>query len=192
MFAKALNRNLDLQRFKVLYICGNYSSVLCRLDRRFQDLEIRRAFTIFQLMTILEEARHSLIIIEHDPLLYEDAQGIVEYVFPRVARCLQRCRSPALLTWNRYFPGGYDQKCLQSILLRQWAESYDEAYFESLSKSAEEPDHPRGLDMIKLPWKRGARPLEPRPTVNPRLMEFRRPKRFWPRSFMLGPARWRR
>ena len=28
-------------------------------------------------MTILEEARHSLIIIEHDPLLSEDAQGMV-------------------------------------------------------------------------------------------------------------------
>ena len=28
MFARALNRNLNLQRFKVLYICGNYSSVL--------------------------------------------------------------------------------------------------------------------------------------------------------------------
>ncbi|MGD0953199.1 MAG: hypothetical protein ABR985_12535 [Methanotrichaceae archaeon] len=62
-----LNCNLNLQRFKVLYICGNYSSVLSRLDRRFQDLDIRRAFTVFQLMTILEEARHSLIIIEHDP-----------------------------------------------------------------------------------------------------------------------------
>jgi hypothetical protein len=31
-------------------------------------------------MTILEEARHSLIIIENDPILYEDAQGMVEYV----------------------------------------------------------------------------------------------------------------
>jgi hypothetical protein len=31
-------------------------------------------------MTILEESRNSLIIIEHDPLLYEDAQGMVEYV----------------------------------------------------------------------------------------------------------------
>ena len=80
MFAKALNRNLNLQRFKVLYICGNYSSVLSRLDRKFVDLEIRRAFTVFQLMTILEEAHHSLVVIEHDPLLYEDAQGMVEYV----------------------------------------------------------------------------------------------------------------
>ena len=80
MFAKALNHNLNLQRFKVLYICGNYSLVLSRLDRKFQELDIRRAFTVFQLMTILEEARHSLIVIEHDPMLYEDAQGMVEYV----------------------------------------------------------------------------------------------------------------
>jgi hypothetical protein len=59
------------------------------LDRRFQDLEIRRAFTVFQLMTILEEARHSLIVIEHDPLLYEDAQEMVEYV-SKVCTMLQK------------------------------------------------------------------------------------------------------
>jgi hypothetical protein len=43
-------------------------------------LEIRRAFTVFQLMTVLEEARHSIIIVEHDPMLYEDAAEMVEYV----------------------------------------------------------------------------------------------------------------
>lgn len=80
MFIQALNRNLDLQRYKVLYICGNYSSILSRLDRKFQDLDIRRAFTLFQLMTVLEEAKHSLILIEHDPLLYEDAAEMVDYV----------------------------------------------------------------------------------------------------------------
>jgi hypothetical protein len=37
---------------------GNYSSILSKLDRRFQDFEIRQAFTAFQLMTILEEARN--------------------------------------------------------------------------------------------------------------------------------------
>jgi len=31
-------------------------------------------------MTILGEARHSLILIEHDPLLYEDAREMTEYV----------------------------------------------------------------------------------------------------------------
>jgi hypothetical protein len=31
-------------------------------------------------MIILEEALHSLIMIEHDPLLYEDASGMIELV----------------------------------------------------------------------------------------------------------------
>ncbi len=55
MFIHALNRNQNLQRFKVIYVCGNYSAILSKLDRRFEALEIRRAFTCFQLMTILEE-----------------------------------------------------------------------------------------------------------------------------------------
>ncbi len=80
MFIQALNRNLNLQRFRVLYMTGNYSAILSRLDRRFEALEIRRGFTVFQLMTILEEAHHSLIFIEHDPLLYEDAVEMTEYV----------------------------------------------------------------------------------------------------------------
>jgi hypothetical protein len=65
----------------VLYICRNYSDILGKLDRKFMDLEIRRAFTIFQLMTTLEKAHNSSIIIEHDPFLYEDATGMIELVF---------------------------------------------------------------------------------------------------------------
>jgi len=80
MFIQALNRNLNLQRFNVLYVTGNYSAILSKLDRRFVDLQIRRGFTVFQLMTILEEAHHSLIFVEHDPMLYEDAREMTEYV----------------------------------------------------------------------------------------------------------------
>jgi len=80
MFIQALNRNLNLQRFNVLYVTGNYSSILSKLDRRFVDLHIRRGFTVFQLMTILEESHHSLIFVEHDPMLYEDAREMTEYV----------------------------------------------------------------------------------------------------------------
>ena len=71
---------LNLQLFKVLFVTGNYSGILSRLHRRFTELEIRRGFTTFQLMTILEEVHHSLIIVEHDPLLYEDAQEMTEYI----------------------------------------------------------------------------------------------------------------
>ncbi len=77
---------------------GTTPQFLSRLDRRFQDQEIRRAFTVFQFMTILEKARYSLIVIEHDPLLYEDAQGMVEYVSQGLHDAAKG-RSPALLTW---------------------------------------------------------------------------------------------
>lgn len=80
MLIESLNSHLDLQRYKVLYISGNYSRILSRLNRNFTELEIRRAFTSFQLMTILEENHHSFLIVEHDPLLYEDAEEMVEYV----------------------------------------------------------------------------------------------------------------
>jgi hypothetical protein len=80
MFIQALNKNLNLQRYKVLFVSGNYSGILSKLDRRFTELEIRRGFTVFQLITILEEAYHSLIIVEHDPMLYEDEAEMVEFI----------------------------------------------------------------------------------------------------------------
>ena len=80
MFIQALNRNLNLQRLRVIYVCGNYSSILSSLDRRFDALDVRRAFTVFQLMTVLEQNHNTIVMIEHDPLLYEDAQEMAEYV----------------------------------------------------------------------------------------------------------------
>jgi DNA polymerase I len=80
LLAGAINSHLDLQRYKVLFICGNYSRILSRLNRNITELDVRRAFTVFQLMTILEENHHSFLIVEHDSLLYEDAEEMVEYL----------------------------------------------------------------------------------------------------------------
>jgi hypothetical protein len=52
LFIEMLNRNLNMQRFKVLYVTGNYSGILRRLHRKFTELEIRRRFTTFQLITM--------------------------------------------------------------------------------------------------------------------------------------------
>jgi len=79
-FIEMLNRNPNLQRYKILYVSGNFSGILSRLHRTFTELEVRRGFTTFQIMTILEESHHSLIIIEHDPIIYEDSAEMVEYV----------------------------------------------------------------------------------------------------------------
>jgi DNA polymerase I len=80
MLADAINSNPNLQRYKVLFISGNYSRILSRLNRNITELDVRRAFTCFQLMTMLDENHHTFLIVEHDPLLYEDASEMVEYI----------------------------------------------------------------------------------------------------------------
>jgi hypothetical protein len=65
-----LNRCLDLQRYKIAFICGRSSS---RLDLNIIERDVRRAFTAFRLMIILEENHHSFLIVGHEPLLQEDA-----------------------------------------------------------------------------------------------------------------------
>lgn len=61
-------------------ISGSLGVKNSRLNRNITELDVRRAFTCFQLMTILEENHHSFLIVEHDPLLYEDASEMVEYI----------------------------------------------------------------------------------------------------------------
>ncbi|MDF0590431.1 hypothetical protein [Candidatus Methanocrinis natronophilus] len=81
MLVDSLNYNLkEIERLQVLYVSGNYSRILDKLDRRFAELDVRRAFTAYQLMTILKEAYQTLIILEHDPTFFEAAAGMAEYV----------------------------------------------------------------------------------------------------------------
>jgi DNA polymerase I len=51
MLVDALNSHLELQRYKILFICGNYSRILSRLDRNFTEMEVRRAFTCWRKTT---------------------------------------------------------------------------------------------------------------------------------------------
>jgi hypothetical protein len=55
-------------------------------------------------------------------------------------------------------------------------------------KQGEEPEHPRSLDMIKSPWKRVARPLETKITVNPRLIELETAKQILEEIFHARPS----
>jgi len=48
------------------------------LNRNFTELEVRRAFTSFQLMTVLEENHHSFLIVEHEPDALRGRQRDVE------------------------------------------------------------------------------------------------------------------
>jgi len=75
-----LNDNPVLQRFLFLFISGNYSHLLTGINRRSVNIEVRRAFTAFQLLTILKESYHTIIFVEHDPSLYDGAEDVVDAV----------------------------------------------------------------------------------------------------------------
>ncbi|MFZ2473368.1 MAG: hypothetical protein WAW52_15670 [Methanothrix sp.] len=45
MLVDAINSSLNLQRYKVLFVSGNYSRILSRLNRNVTELDVCRAFT---------------------------------------------------------------------------------------------------------------------------------------------------
>ena len=52
----------------------SYREFMCKcLNRNITEMDVRRAFTSFQLMTILDKNHHSFLIVEHNSLLYENA-----------------------------------------------------------------------------------------------------------------------
>jgi hypothetical protein len=73
----ALNSNPDLGRFLFLFVRGNYSRLLFRLNRTSSNFEICRPFTADQLLTLLKEASHTVIFIEHDPMLFDGADPLL-------------------------------------------------------------------------------------------------------------------
>jgi len=74
----ALNSNRDLQRFLFLYVCGNYSRILSGISRTSDNFEVRRPFTADQFLTVVNEASHTVIFIEHDPTLFDGAGRMLD------------------------------------------------------------------------------------------------------------------
>lgn len=73
----ALNGNPDLGRFLFLFLCGNYSRILSRVNRTSSNFEIRRPFTADQLLAALNDAGHTVIFLEHDPTLFDGADRLL-------------------------------------------------------------------------------------------------------------------
>jgi hypothetical protein len=89
-----IEARMTTPRQRLLYICGNYSRFLSRIDRCCSDFAVRRAFTVHQLFTILDEADESLIILEHDGSLYDDANEAVGHVG---MACRDRARTATVI-----------------------------------------------------------------------------------------------
>ena len=89
----ALNSNTDLQRFLFLYVCGNYSRILSGISRTSNNFEVRRPFTADQLLTVIIEASHTIVFVEHDPTLFDGA----ERLFVPIASALKQAGREALV-----------------------------------------------------------------------------------------------
>jgi hypothetical protein len=81
----ALNNNIDLQRFLFLYVSGNYSRLLSSINRSSKNFEVCRAFTAHQLFTILKEVSHTVLLLEHDPTVFDGAAEMM----PQIAGMLR-------------------------------------------------------------------------------------------------------
>jgi DNA polymerase I len=74
---EALNGNPELGRFLFLFVCGNYSRLISQIGRSSVNFEVRRPFTADQLLTVIKEAGHTIIFIEHDATLFDSAERLI-------------------------------------------------------------------------------------------------------------------
>lgn len=98
-----LNDNPVLRRFLFLFVSGNCSRLLTGINRRSVSIEVRRAFTAFQLLQILRESYHTIVFVEHDPSLYEGAGGEMA---PQVGEGLRQAGQSALVVLYAESPDG--------------------------------------------------------------------------------------
>ncbi len=81
VLAAAVTGCLRLHHDRVLYVSGNYPTVLTGLDRKERTFHVRRALTAYQLLSILDEAwAEETVIIEHDRGLFDDAPETAEAI----------------------------------------------------------------------------------------------------------------
>jgi hypothetical protein len=86
---KGINSNPVIGRYTTLLVSGNFSRLLDGISRTSGNFEVRRSFTVHQLLAVLREDGHSIVIVEHDPTLYDDA-GDAKRVVPPTMKELSR------------------------------------------------------------------------------------------------------
>jgi len=99
-----LNDNPVIERYTTLFISGNFSRILDGINRRSTNFNIQRAFTVHQLLTILHETYHTIVFLEHDPTIYDDA-GQVKTMIPRALKEISHDKIVVLYTtkMDRHF-----------------------------------------------------------------------------------------
>ena len=83
-----------------LYVCCNYPVLLQKIDRVKRVFHVRRAVNAYQVLEILEESHHSLILFEHDEGLYQDEPELAQAVG---MKCREKSGDSTIVIFHRRF-----------------------------------------------------------------------------------------
>ncbi len=87
----------ELDRFMTLYLYGISSRLLHRLPRRAPALEVQSCMTIHQLLVALQEAYHSIVLVEYDPELFSAIEGEQQEVVHAAGQALSELARSSLV-----------------------------------------------------------------------------------------------
>jgi hypothetical protein len=119
-----LNNSPALGRYTTLFISGNYSRILDGITRPMNTINIRRPFTVHQLLTVLQESTESIIFCEHDSSMFDDAGG-VKRVIPGTMKDVSRDKifllySPVMDKHFAYLAGACDHLIVYEECSSPW------------------------------------------------------------------------
>lgn len=147
---------------------------------------MRRAFTSFQLMTILDENQHIFLIVEHDPMLYEDAEHMVEYV-------AQHLRQTSRVATILLYAPVLDPHLEKMTELADRVFCYYEIPTATANGRAKAypkvsgPGHAGGI-LMRLPWRLEVRQIDPTLTVSIKAQELNTTKEILAEVFQIRPV----
>jgi DNA polymerase I len=76
----AFESNRDLRRFLSLFVCSSRSSLLPGMSRAVPHFDTCTVMSAAQFLECIPGTRHSIVVIEHDPSLFDGAGQMYEPV----------------------------------------------------------------------------------------------------------------
>ncbi|MDD1775838.1 MAG: hypothetical protein LUP94_00625 [Candidatus Methanomethylicus sp.] len=129
-----------------------------------------------------EEARCSLIFVKHDPMLCEDAKQMMEYVGQALK---QTSREAAILL---YAPALDPHLQRMTELADRVLCIYEGKKAPVKGRAKCQQISPLGRRFMRWLWKRDAKLIEPRPMINPKVLELQTAKDILAEVFHVQPG----